>query len=54
MWFLSMFGPKVEERLGPLRYTLIYLLCGLGATGLYSLFATGSNVPLVGASGAIS
>jgi|SRR5579859_5561710 len=54
MWFLWMFAPKVEERLGRTLFLVSYLICGFVAAGLHTLFALGSTIPLVGASGAIS
>lgn len=54
MLFLWIFGNNVEHRLGSLRFLLAYLGCGVLATLFFSLFATDSNIPLVGASGAIS
>lgn len=54
MWSLYIFGDNVEDRLGSLRYLLFYLLCGL-ASGLSHLFLNWhSQVPTVGASGAIA
>ncbi len=54
MWFLYIFGDNVEDRLGHFRYLVFYLLCGLVAS-LVQIFAGGaSEVPLVGASGAIA
>ncbi|MFO7984356.1 MAG: rhomboid family intramembrane serine protease [Desulfatiglandaceae bacterium] len=54
MWSLYIFGDNVEDRLGPLRYLLFYLLCGL-TSGLFHLFFNWhSPVPTVGASGAIA
>lgn len=61
-WFLWVFGRGVEDRLGPVRFLVFYLLCGLAA-GLahagITLRASGVEsvaawTPLVGASGAIS
>lgn len=54
MLFLWIYGDNVEYRLGRARYLLYYLLTGAAATLFYSLFARGSKLPLVGASGAIS
>jgi membrane associated rhomboid family serine protease len=54
MWFLWMFAPKLEERIGRWLFLLAYLVCGIGAAGLHSLLTHGSNIPMVGASGAIS
>lgn len=54
MYFLWMFAPKVEERLGSPLFALTYLLSGFAAAGVHTLFSLGSTIPLVGASGAIS
>lgn len=54
MWFLWMFAPKLEERLGSWHFGAAYLVCGLGAAGLQTLFTPDSTIPMVGASGAIS
>lgn len=53
-WFLWIFGKNVEDRLGPVRYLLFYLLSGLGAAALQVAMSAQSTVPMVGASGAIS
>jgi hypothetical protein len=54
MWSLYIFGDNVEDRLGPFRYLLFYLLCGW-ASGLFHLFLNWqSPVPTIGASGAIA
>lgn len=54
MLFLYIFGDNIEHRLGPLKYLFAYLFFGVAATLFFTLFAPGSNIPLVGASGAIS
>jgi membrane associated rhomboid family serine protease len=54
MWVLYIFGDNVEDRLGSVRYALFYLLCGF-ASGLTHLFLNWhSQLPTVGASGAIA
>jgi len=54
MWSLYIFGDNVEDRLGPIRYMLFYLLCGI-ASGLTQLAVNHtSQVPTIGASGAIA
>ena len=54
MWSLYIFGDNVEDRLGPFRYLLFYLICGV-ASGVSHLFLNlQSNVPTIGASGAIA
>ncbi|MBW1697861.1 MAG: rhomboid family intramembrane serine protease [Deltaproteobacteria bacterium] len=54
MWSLYIFGDNVEDHMGPLQYLLFYLLSGLasGLTHLY--FNYHSNMPTIGASGAIA
>jgi len=54
MLFLYIFGDNVEHRLGAVRYLCAYLFFGVAATLFFSIFVPGSNVPLIGASGAIS
>ncbi|MEJ7620631.1 MAG: rhomboid family intramembrane serine protease [Aquificaceae bacterium] len=57
MWFLWVFGDNVEDRLGKLRYLLFYTISGLGAAFIQmfvSLIFGGADIPMVGASGAIS
>ena len=54
MLFLWIFGDNIEHRLGHLRFLLFYLACGLAASVAHILFNSGSNIPAVGASGAIS
>lgn len=54
MLYLWIFGNNVEDRLGHATFTIFYLLCGLGATFAQLAVSTGSNVPNLGASGAIA
>jgi len=54
MLFLWIFGNNVEDYFGPVRFLLFYLLSGLAAVTLYTVFGPESQVPLVGASGAIA
>ena len=54
MLFLWIFGDNVEHRLGHLGFLLAYLVTGVAATIFFALFVPHSQVPLVGASGAIS
>jgi membrane associated rhomboid family serine protease len=54
LWFLYVFGDNVEDILGPDRYLVFYLACGVGANLIYLMFAPLSTVPLIGASGAIA
>jgi membrane associated rhomboid family serine protease len=54
MLFLFTFGDNIEDALGHARYLVFYLLCGIAAGLAHALMAQDSNVPLVGASGAIA
>jgi membrane associated rhomboid family serine protease len=54
MWMLYLFGDNVEDRMGPGRYLIFYLLCGLAAGVTHYLTNYGSTVPTIGASGAIA
>ena len=54
MLYLWIFGDNVEDRFGPGKFTIFYLLCGLAATFAQLAFSLGSNVPNLGASGAIA
>jgi membrane associated rhomboid family serine protease len=54
MLFLWIYGDNVEHRLGHVRYLLWYLATGVAATLFHMISASGSQIPLVGASGAIS
>jgi membrane associated rhomboid family serine protease len=54
MLFLWIYGDNVENRLGRIGYLLAYLGSGMAATLFFALFVPGSDVPMVGASGAIS
>ncbi len=53
MWFLLVFGDNVEDAMGPVRFVIFYLLCGVAAVAAQMLAGPGSVVPMVGASGAI-
>jgi membrane associated rhomboid family serine protease len=54
MLFLWIYGDNVEHRLGGVPYLAWYLTTGAAATLFHSAFNSASNVPLIGASGAIS
>ena len=54
MLYLWIFGDNVEDRLGHGMYTVFYILCGLAATFAQMAFSMGSNIPNLGASGAIA
>jgi len=54
MLFLWIFGNNVEDRLGPFKFILFYLLCGVGASLVHVAFNLNSLTPVIGASGAVS
>lgn len=54
MWFLWIFGDNVEGRIGHIKFLFFYILCGISSTLIYFLAGQNLNIPLVGASGAIS
>ncbi|MFZ1701413.1 MAG: rhomboid family intramembrane serine protease [Pyrinomonadaceae bacterium] len=54
MMFLFIFGDNLENALGHIRYALFYLVCGVAAAVAQILMDTGSIIPMLGASGAIS
>lgn len=54
MLYLWVFGDNVEDRLGHLGYLLFYFGVGLAAGWMQIAINTHSQVPLIGASGAIA
>lgn len=54
MWALYIFGDNIEDRMGPGRFLIFYLLCGGVAAIVHVWMNPGSTIPTVGASGAIS
>jgi len=49
-----VFGDNIEDALGRGRFLVFYLVCGMAGGAAHALASPGSNVPLVGASGAIA
>ncbi len=54
MLYLWIFGDNVERAMGSARYVAFYIVCGLAAGLAHIAFSSGSSVPSIGASGAIS
>ena len=54
MWALWIFGDNIEDHLGHFSYLALYLASGIFASVLHVAFNQGSQVPSVGASGAIA
>lgn len=54
MLYLWIFGDNLEKVMGAARFATFYLACGLAASFAHIVFDSGSTIPAVGASGAIS
>lgn len=54
MWFLHIFGDNVEDRLGHAMFLVLYLASGVAAASMQYFIAPESDVPVIGASGAIA
>ncbi|HEY8231598.1 MAG TPA: rhomboid family intramembrane serine protease [Vicinamibacteria bacterium] len=54
MLYLWIFGDNLEKAMGRARFLVFYLVCGVAAGVAHIAFNSGSSVPTVGASGAIS
>jgi membrane associated rhomboid family serine protease len=54
MLYLWIFGNNVEDQMGHVRFLLFYLLCGVVAGLAQWFFSMGSEIPSLGASGAIA
>jgi len=54
MLYLWIFGDNVEDSFGSSRFVIFYLLCGIGATLAQVAVDPRSNIPNLGASGAIA
>jgi len=54
MLFLWIFGNNIEDSSGHLKFLVFYLLCGVGAALAQVASAPTSEIPMIGASGAVS
>lgn len=54
MLFLWVFGDNIEDAVGHLKYPVFYLLCAAAGGFAHTLLNPQSDVPLIGASGAVS
>jgi rhomboid family protein len=54
MLFLWVFGDNIEDAMGHMRFIMFYLMCGIFAAVLHSWMNPTSEIPLVGASGAVA
>ena len=53
MLYMWIFADNIEDNLGPKKFIIFYLLSGIGAAMAQVFMDTNSQVPMVGASGAI-
>ena len=53
MLYMWIFADNIEDSLGHKKFIIFYLLCGIGAAMAQVLIDTQSQIPMVGASGAI-
>lgn len=54
MLVLWIFSDNIEDVMGPWRFLVFYVICGVGALALHVVFFPSSTVPILGASGAIA
>ena len=54
MLFLWIYGNNIEDAMGRIKFLLFYLVCGLAAAFLQSFITPNSEIPMIGASGAVS
>lgn len=54
MWSLWIFADNVEDVMGPARFAIFYVCCGLAALATHYAFNLHSTQPVVGASGSIA
>lgn len=54
MLFLWVFGDNIEDALGHVKYLLFYLACAAAGAWFHGFVAPASDVPLIGASGAVA
>jgi membrane associated rhomboid family serine protease len=54
MLFLWVFGDNIEDAMGHWRFIMFYLMCGIFAALVHTVMNPNSDIPLVGASGAVA
>jgi membrane associated rhomboid family serine protease len=54
MVFLWLFGDNVEDAMGHLKFFVFYILCGIFAGLAHAMARSDSEIPLIGASGAVA
>ena len=54
MLFLWIYGNNIEDSMGHTKSLFFYILCGIAAALTQALMVPSSNIPMIGASGAVS
>ena len=54
MLYLGIFGDNIEDILGHVKYFIFYIVCGIAATLVHGFINIDSQIPTLGASGAIA
>ena len=54
MLFLWIYGNNIEDAMGHTRFLFFYIICGFVAAFLQALITPHSDIPMIGASGAVS
>lgn len=54
MLFLWVFGDNIEDAMGHMRFLVFYLLCGIAGGLAHAVMTPASDIPLIGASGAVA
>jgi membrane associated rhomboid family serine protease len=54
MWYLYIFGDNVEHAFGRVKFLFFYLASGIFALAFHFITNFGSDLPVIGASGAVS
>lgn len=54
MLFLWVFGDNIEDAMGHVRFVMFYLMCGIFAALVHTYMLPKSDLPLIGASGAVA
>ena len=54
MLYLWIFGNNIEDKLGHFRFLIFYLVSGIIASYAHAISSPSSNIPMIGASGAVS
>ncbi|MFH1729020.1 MAG: rhomboid family intramembrane serine protease [Pseudomonadota bacterium] len=54
MLYLWIFGDNIEDTFGHFSFLIFYIICGIVGASFNIIFSPGSQIPMIGASGAIA